>query len=314
MKTTFFPLVPLPRSLLIAGVGYLGSALAERLLAEAGEIRLTGLTRSAPDSTGSGPGLYPLESADLGDHASIQALAKKLSPPAAIIHCASSGRGGIDAYRAVFVDGVRHLLEAFPEARLFFTSSTSVYGQTDGSLVTEDSPAEPDRETGRLLLATEDLVLAAGGTVLRLAGIYGPGRSVHLQKFLAGTATIESGPVSRLLNQIHRDDAVGALIHLLSLPPATVRSQVFNVADDTPISQRACYEALAHHFDTDLPPEAPPDPNRKRGWTHKAVSNAKLRATGWAPQHRSFPGALTSDPALIPSVRAIPVAERRIVP
>lgn len=287
-----------PSTLLIAGVGYLGAPLAEKLAATGRSV--IGLARSAPVSATS----YPIESADLGDASTIAALAKKAGPVSAIIHCASSGRGGADAYRAVFVEGTRHLLDAFPGAPLFFTSSTSVYGQTDGSVVTEDSPAEPDRETGQLLRAAEDQVLAAGGTVLRLAGIYGPGRSVHLQKFFGGTATIESGEVSRLLNQIHRDDAVDALVHLLSLPSEQVRGQIFNVADDTPLTQRATYEALAEFFGQPLPPEAPPDLNRKRAWTHKAVSNAKLRATGWTPQHLSFPGALTSDPELIDSIRA----------
>lgn len=301
-----FPPLSLPADALLAGVGYLGAPLAETL-ARAG-VAVTGLARSVPESsdpTGSGPGPYPVESADLGDPVSIAAVAEKIGPVSAIVHCASSGRGGIDAYRAVFVDGTRHLIESFPGARLFFTSSTSVYGQTDGSTVTEESLADPDRETGRMLRQAEDQVLAAGGTVLRLAGIYGPGRSVHLKKFLEGTATIESGDVSRLLNQIHRDDALSALVHLMSLPPKAVRGQIYNVADDTPLSQRATYEALADFFQQPLPPEAPPDLNRKRAWTHKAVSNAKLRATGWTPQHPSFPGALTSDPTLVDSIQAV---------
>ena len=298
---------PLPSPVLIAGVGYLGAALAEKLTGQGVEV--IGLSRSAPESdpTGLSPGLYPVESCDLGEAASVQALAEKLrasgKPPAALVHCASSGRGGSDAYRAVFVGGTRNLIDAFPGVPLFFTSSTSVYGQTDGCDVTEDSPAEPDRETGEFLRTAENQVLAAGGTVLRLAGIYGPTRSVHLQKFLEGNATIESGPVSRLLNQIHRDDAVGALIHLMAQMPEVVAGQIFNVTDDTPITQRDCYQALANHFDKPLPPEAPPDLNRKRAWTHKAVLNAKLRATGWSPLHPSFPGALTSDPTLIASIR-----------
>ncbi|MCB1232089.1 MAG: NAD-dependent epimerase/dehydratase family protein [Verrucomicrobiae bacterium] len=290
-------------SVLIAGVGYLGAPLAEKLAASG--FSVVGLARSAPDLTGSGPGPYPVESADLGDADSIASLAKRIGPVSAIVHCASSGRGGAEAYRAVFVDGTRHLIESFPGASLFFTSSTSVYGQTDGSLVTEASPADPDRETGQLLRAAEDQVIAAGGTVLRLAGIYGPGRSVHLQKFLNGTAAIESGDVSRLLNQIHRDDAVDAIVHLLGLSTEKVSGQIFNVADDTPLSQRATYEALAEYFQKPLPPEAPPDLNRKRAWTHKSISNAKLRATGWAPAHPSFPGALKTDPTLIDSIRTV---------
>lgn len=295
-----------PSPVLIAGVGYLGSALADALVAEG--VSVVGLSRSEPDpepdNTGCDPRSYPVEAADLGDADSLTALASRLeSAPAAIVHCASSGRGGADAYRAVFVGGTRHLLETFPGTPLFFTSSTSVYGQVDGSSVTESSPAEPDRETGRLLREAEDQVVAGGGTVLRLAGIYGPSRSVHLQKFLAGTATIESGEVSRLLNQIHRDDAVSALVHLLSLPADQTSGEIFNVADNTPLTQRACYEALAEFFSRPLPPEAPPDRNRKRAWTHKAVLNAKLRNTGWSPAHPSFPRALETDPDLIDSIR-----------
>lgn len=294
------PPQPLPSPILVAGVGYLGAPLAESLAKKG--VTVTGLARSTPET---GAISYPVVGVDLGDGKAITSLASRLEhQPSAIIHCASSGRGGAEAYRSVFVDGTRHLLATFPGVPLWFTSSTSVYGQTDGSTVTESSGAHPDRETGKWLRTAEDQVLTAGGTVLRLAGIYGPARSVHLQKFLAGTATIESGDVSRLLNQIHRDDAISALSHLLRLPTDITRGQVYNVADDCPLSQRACYEALAEFFDRPLPPEAPPDLNRKRAWTHKAVSNAKLKALGWSPTHPSFPGALVSDPTLIDSIRA----------
>ncbi|MCB1093173.1 MAG: NAD-dependent epimerase/dehydratase family protein [Verrucomicrobiae bacterium] len=291
--------------ILIAGLGYLGSALADALSKEGRAV--AGLTKSEPDPTRSGRRSYPVWSCDLSDREAVLALADHLrstgQSPSHLIHCASSGRGGPEAYRAVFVDGSRHLIDAFPGVPLFFTSSTSVYPQTDGSTVTETSPTEPDRETGRQLLEAERQVLAAGGTVLRLAGLYGPSRSVHLQKFLSGTATIESGPVSRWLNQLHRDDAVGAIVHLLTLPPEETRGQIFNVADDTPITQRTCYEQLATHFSRPLPPEAPPDPDPNRGWTHKVVSNAKLRDTGWEPKYPSFHSAVSNDPTLVPSIR-----------
>ena len=102
--------------------------------------------------------------------------------------------------------GARHLLDAFRPRRTVYTGSTSVYAQTDGAWVDESSPAEPDRETGHILRETEAIVLAAhGGTVARLAGIYGPGRSVLLRKFLASEAVIE-GDGLRWLNQIQRDD------------------------------------------------------------------------------------------------------------
>ena len=156
-------------------------------------------------------------------------------------------------------------------------------------IVTEESPAVPDRETGQLLLEAETITLAAGGIVARLAGIYGPGRSVILKKFLSGEAVIEDDG-RRFLNQIHRDDAARAIFHLA----ATGLRGVFNVSDSTPLTQRACYEALSRMFSRPLPPSGPRDLNRKRGWTHKQVSNAKLRATGWQPEFPSFLDAAES--------------------
>ena len=93
----------------------------------------------------------------------------------------------------IYLDGARNLLETFPGSKLLFTSSTSVYAQRDGSWVTEESDAKPMRETSRVLLETERLVLADAGIVARLAGIYGPGRSALLNKFLNGHSDHRSG-------------------------------------------------------------------------------------------------------------------------
>jgi len=211
-----------------------------------------------------------------------------------VIHCASSGRGGADQYRSVYLEGARNLADVLTPRLLIFTSSTSVYAQTDGGWVTEESPADPDRETGRVLRETEDLVCARGGIAARLAGIYGPGRSVLLKKFFSGEAVIE-GDGRRWINQIHRDDVAGAL-HTL----ATKRVPgVFNVADDLPIAQRELYAWLSEWFGHPLPPTGPIDPNRKRGWTHKQVSNARLRELGWIPGYPSFFDAVERDHGLI---------------
>lgn len=202
--------------------------------------------------------------------------------PDFIVHCASSGRGGEESYRAVYLEGCRHLIARFPGVPLLFTSSTSVYAQADGSVVTEQSLARPDRETGKILRETEDLVLSAGGSIARLAGIYGPARSVILKKFLNGETVIEEDG-QRYLNQIHRDDAAAAIVHLSKAAPG-----IYNVADSTPLTQLECHEQLSHLFRRPLPPRGPRDLNRKRGWTHKQVSNAKLRDNGWMPRYPSF--------------------------
>jgi nucleoside-diphosphate-sugar epimerase len=126
----------------------------------------------------------------------------------------------------------------------------------------------------------------AGGVVARLAGIYGPGRSVLLRKFLSGEAVIEEDG-RRFINQIHRDDAARAILHLVNLQPFPA-GEIFNVADSVTMSQLEVYRGLADIFEKDLPPSGPRDLNRKRGWTHKRVCNAKLRESGWEPMYPGF--------------------------
>ncbi len=266
--------------LLLVGHGYLGQAVAREFREAGWEVTVVSLH--------GGDGTI---ACDVGDPDAVGALAD--TQPDFIVHCAASGRGGAEAYRKVYVEGCRNLTESFRGVPLLFTSSTSVYAQTDGSVVDEESPAEPDRETGQLLLEAERIVLAAGGTVARLAGIYGPHRSVILRKFLAGETVIEEDG-QRFLNQIHRDDAARAILHLADQP-----SGIYNVADSTPLTQLACHQALAEMFNRPLPPSGPRDLNRKRGWTHKRVSNAKLRATGWAPR---FPSFLDAAPGIAPTL------------
>jgi nucleoside-diphosphate-sugar epimerase len=280
----------MPR-VLIAGCGFVGLTTA-RMLHGAG-WNVLGCTHSADSAQALAGEPFPVRAADLCDPAAIETLADWRGCDA-IVHCASSGRGGADSYRAVYLGGARNLLTILAPQRLIFTSSTSVYAQNDGAWVTEESAAEPDRETGRILRETESLVLAQGGCIARLAGIYGPGRSVLLKKFFTGEAVIEGGG-TRWINQVHRDDIATALALLVERR----EPGIFNVSDDTPLTQRDIYSWLAVHFSCPLPPTGPIDTNRKRGVTSKRVSNAKLRALGWTPRYPSFRDAVAGDPALL---------------
>ncbi len=278
--------------ILIVGPGYVGAKLIA-VLSETG-TQITAIGRSASDG---------ITICDVSDSKKVSDLASSIKPVDAIIHCASSGRGsGEDAYRAVYLNGIRNLIESFPGISIFFTSSTSVYPQTDGSIVTEKSPAEPDSLLAQILRTAEEHVLGHGGTVLRLSGIYGPGRAIHLQRILNGTAIIESDEPSRWLNQIHRDDIVLAIIHLLDRGRDFYAQKIFNLSDDTPITQRECYEQLAAFFDLPCPPEAPRQASGKRAMTSKRISNAKLRETGWTPKYPSILDAVRDDPALTDSI------------
>ena len=277
----------MPR-LFIAGCGFLGEAAAAFFSANGWSIvALTASEESAAHLRDRG---FDAHAGDISSAKSLAAIRASQGAFDFVLHCASSGRGGAEAYRSVYVNGVAHLAKTFPEARLIFTGSTSVYAQTAGEWVDESSAAEPDRETGRLLLEAESKTLAAGGCVLRLAGIYGPGRSVLLRRFVEGTAILEDGG-TRWINQIHRDDAVRA-IHAITQSGAS--ATIYNVADDTPATQREVYGWIAEFLGRPLPPEGAADPNRKRGLTSKRVSNARLRALGWAPQFPSYRDSLPS--------------------
>lgn len=283
---------------LIIGHGYVGAALAENL-------RANGIPVAAVNRTADPTRSYPVLAGDVSRLASVESIPDSLpfSDPEVIVHCASSSRGGAEAYRSVFINGLENLNRVFPGVPVIFTSSSSVYGQIDGSVVDENSPASPDRETSRLLCEAEVLVRESGGIALRLAGIYGPGRSVHLKKLLEGSATIDEGGVSRFLNQIHQEDAVRAIAHLIGCGVGRPGGSLYNVVDDHALTQRECYEALASFFGLPVPPEAPPALDRKRAWTNKIVSNAALRATGWQPRFPSFLDAVKNDPRLVPSIR-----------
>jgi nucleoside-diphosphate-sugar epimerase len=196
--------------------------------------------------------------------------------------------------------GLENAIARLLPGRVVFVSSTSVYAQNDGSLVTEESPAEPVSPTSGILREAEDVALGHGGFVARLAGIYGPGRSVLLRKFLEGSAVIE-GEGTRHINQIHADDAAAALYHIIEhAPPAGI----YNVVDDCPVTQLECYTWLAAKLGRPLPPHGPVDATRKRGVTDKRVSNAKLRSLGWAPRYPSFREALDLDAELLAAARA----------
>ena len=171
---------------------------------------------------------YAVRSADVTDRDAVSGFAGEFD---VIVHCVSSRGGDEDEYRRLYSRGRANLLNAFPCSTLIFTSSTSVYAQTDESVVDESSPAEPLHAKGKILRETEDQVLRANGIVMRLGGIHGPGRSFFLARLSEG-GTVGAGN-DRLMNHIHRDDIVSALLTLTDRR-AECPGQIFNVVADQP--------------------------------------------------------------------------------
>jgi nucleoside-diphosphate-sugar epimerase len=139
------------------------------------------------------------------------------------------------------------------------------------------------------LTESEDLVRANDGTIVRLAGLYGPGRSALLRKFLSGEARID--PVNdRFVNQIHRDDAAAAIRFLIQRQT----SETYNVVDNQPTLLSECYRWLARSLNRPVPATATSTAKRKRGDSNKRVSNEKLRKLGWMPVYPSFADGMSA--------------------
>jgi nucleoside-diphosphate-sugar epimerase len=266
---------------LIAGCGDVGSALGLRLAAAGHEV--WGLRR---DPAGLPAGLRPL-AADLADPASLAALPEGIE---AVAYTAAAGASTPDAYEAAYVRGLDNLLAALaalaagaaPVARVLFTSSTSVYGQSGGEWVDEDSPAEPPGFAGRILLQAERLLQEGPfpGVAVRLGGIYGLGRTRLLRQLRAGEARLPAAPL--YTNRIHRDDCAGLLAHLLALDAP---KPLYLGVDHDPADLREVYRWLARKLGVPPPPVAAPGeegaaPAHLRAGS-KRCSNARLLATGY---------------------------------
>lgn len=197
-----------------------------------------------------------------------------------------------EAYRSAYVNGVAHVLDALardhvtPE-RVLFVSSTAVYGDAAGAWIDESVTPEPGGFSGRIMREAEDLLLkrldGTGTTpvVLRLGGIYGPGRTRLIDQVRTGTAVIPAEP--RYTNRIHRDDAASAIAHLCTMPgePAPVYLGV----DNDPAELGDVLRFLATELGMAVPPTAALGDARGG---NKRCSNALLRGTGFSFKYPSF--------------------------
>jgi nucleoside-diphosphate-sugar epimerase len=265
---------------LIVGCGYVGLPLGIELVRQGHEV--FGLRRSVlAEAELKSAGITPLH-ADITQPETLANVPRDFDW---VVNCAASGGGDADDYRKVYLEGNRNLVAHFTGTALkkfIYTSSTSVYAQNDGSVVTENSPTEPAADTAKVLVETEKFLLVAvadrkvPAVILRVAGIYGPGRGFAFKQFLRGEARIE-GDGARMMNMIHRDDLIGIIIAALERGEA---GQIYNAADNAPVSQRDFYNWLAAELKQPLPPTISADAEvwRKRGVTNKRISNAKLLA------------------------------------
>lgn len=266
----------------IVGCGDVGGRLAQRLLAQ--QWQVWGLRRKVAELP---PGVVPV-AADLKDPA-----CPAQWPSGEIdylVYCVAASQHDEAGYREAYVDGLRHVLgwlerNAQAPRRIIFVSSSSVYGQVGGEWVDEVSLTQVEGFSGRLMLEAEQSLLLSGfaGTVVRLTGIYGPGRARLVEQVRQGYRVAQQPPLYG--NRIHVDDAAGLLEFLLLADRQdTALEECYIGVDDDPAALFDVVAWLREYLG--VTGWSATESVRRTG--SKRCSNARARALGWAPQYASF--------------------------
>ena len=267
-------------NILIIGCGYVGTAVA-KVWTEAGHnVTVTTTTPDrVPELEAVAQGVVILKGDDLNTMRDV------LTDQQVVL--LSVGAKNRQVYRQTYLKTAETLVAALKSTntveQLIYTGSYAVYGDQQGEWVSEDSPVAPANENGEILHQTEQVLLTAASPqltvcILRIAGIYGPGRTLlRIFQNLAGKTRPGTG--QEIANWIHLDDIVGAL--------EFIRCQqlggIYNLAHDLPVTTGELLDGLfARHglakviWDPSIPQVRP---------YNARLSNKKLKAAGFSLIH-----------------------------
>ena len=285
---------------LIIGCGYLGLRVARRLLAEGDRVFATTRSRDRAARL-EAEGVEPIV-ADVLDADSLSALPSVDRA----LYCVGYDREAEVPMRTVYVDGLRHALGRLADRsrRLVYISSTSVHGDHGGDWIDEETPPSPTTDSGRACLEAEAAIgeftaeYKYPATILRLSGLYGPGRLMRREAIEAGEPI--AGDPEGYLNLVHVDDAAAASVLGMK---ADRPGPLYLVSDDRPVSRGEFYARLSEALGAPAPRFAEPPPDRpSRGVASKRISNRRIKAElGFSP---SYPDVSTGLPASLAAEHA----------
>jgi len=191
------------------------------------------------------------------------------------------------AYYQAYVLGIKHILRALEGQsvkRFFFISSSSVFGQSDGEWVTEQSPVEGKNFASKRLLEGEDVVQNCDfpSTIIRFGGIYGPGRTHLIDLVMQGKAHCMEGVYS---NRIHSEDCIGMMNHLMERKDI---DDLYIGVDNEPTLTCDVYEWLAEQLSVSDIEHLEPTENSRMQRSNKRLSNERIRSTGYQFKYSCF--------------------------
>ncbi len=279
---------------LIAGCGDVGSALANRLIAE--NFKVWGLRRNIETLP---KGIIPV-AADLTSPTRPENWPDHIDY---LVYSAAAKGRTPESYQRAYIDGLKNVLNwtrtnnKHPK-RILFTSSTSIYHQSHGEWLDETSPTEPTSFAGQTMQEAEQLLINEDipATSVRFGGIYGPGRGRMIQQIKEGKG-YAAEPVS-WSNRIHRDDCAGVLAHLIHLDmKGSKLADCYLAVDDQPAPLHQVTQWLAQQLGVSIKEHQ----ESRRG--SKRCRNALIRQTGYRfiyPGYQSgYAALLNSDDATL---------------
>lgn len=277
------------KRLVVFGCGYIGGEVARQAVTRG--MRVTGLTRNSAKAAVWRRAGIEMVVADLASRDWHEDVAGGAD---FVLNCVSSGGGGIAGYRHSYVEGMESVLrwgrERGAVGTLVYTSSTSVYPQGGGASIDESAPTGGGERADVLAEAEARLVQNSGACrrwfVLRLAGIYGPGRHHLLDQVRSGEV---GGRGEHRLNLAHRDDIVAAIWTCFAAPAAAANA-TFNVADDRAAPKAEVVGWLASRLGAPAPHfTGALLPGRRAITPDRIISNARLKATlAWQPRFPTY--------------------------
>ncbi len=276
---------------ILIGCGYLGSRIAKLWRAAGDDVIATSRSGKLPLEMFDA-GVFPAR-ADVIDPETLKWLpvASALTSNSldTLVYSVGYDRSGEADIHTVYAQGLQNVLDALPSnvQRVIYISTTGVYGPADGEWVDETTPSNPQRDGGKASLAAEQVLAAhpigKRSLILRLAGIYGPGRVPYLDKLRAGESL--DVPSEGWLNLIHVDDAAAIAVALgewATANPITSGPEIFCVSDGQPVVRGDHYREIARLIGVSEPHFVAPDSNTpaaQRALADKRISNRKLLST-----------------------------------
>lgn len=260
----------------ILGCGYVGTALA-KLWQQTG-YNLT-LTTTTAEKITSLQQIYP--QVKLVKGSDFDTIISAIENQEVVV--LSVGARSRDSYRQTYLETAHNLVLAAQKVKsvkqIIYTSSYSVYGDQKGQWVDEETPLKPANENGQILAETEQVLLQAASEnlavcILRLGGIYGPGREIE-KIFRSAFGTTRPGTGKDITNWIHLDDIVGAI----ECARKNRLDGIYNLVNDAYLTSQELLDGLSQRHGLpkvswDISVDSPRPYNAR-------VANSKIKAAGY---------------------------------